>query len=471
MNVYTNRGDQPATGLRGVLQRMRELGAGDRDCLWTERWVGSFLRDCQARGASVEREAGLRWLRSRKPSPGDSKLLWRWEQMKAALTTYFHLTGLAKVGSAGHETGPGRTGERVSAGGGERSPSGEAATPVRCERPGSAAGDGRAGEWSGAGAQFKGFLACKNYSARTVDCYVGWARRFYRWCRTRGVGFAEVTTERLREFLEDLAGTGVTGKTQNQALNALVSFYRHGLGLEPGEIGEYLRARTSRRLPVVLDRAEAGAVMRHLKARADRTVWMTAGLMLGAGLRQREALELRMKDIDVERGTITVRQGKGDQDRVTMLPVTVRRELGEWIAARRRQYEEDLAAGAGYVPLPGGLARKKPAAARSWAWQYFLPGQNLIEEKETGRRIRWHVHENTVGRVLGEAARRVGVLRAVTCHSLRHTFATMALENGTDIRTLQELLGHQDVKTTMIYTHVLNRPGVATPSPLDALAA
>ena len=249
-----------------------------------------------------------------------------------------------------------------------------------------------------------------------------------------------------------------------------MAFYRHGLGVEPGEIGEYLRAKVKRRLPVVLDRKEAAAVMLDLEGR-NRPMWLMAGVMLGAGLRQKELLELRVKDLDMERGAITVRQGKGDKDRVTVLPERLKVGLKAHLSERRVEYEKDLEEGAGYVPMPGGLARKNPQAARSWGWQYVFGGQNLIVERETGRTIRWHIHENTVGRLLGDAARRAGVARAVTCHALRHTFATLALENGTDIRTLQELLGHNDVSTTMIYTHVMNRPGVVARSPLDGLVA
>ena len=179
----------------------------------------------------------------------------------------------------------------------------------------------------------------------------------------------------------------------------------------------------------------------------------------------------RVHDLDLERGTITVRRGKGDKDRVSVLPERIRAGLTAHLADRRSQFERDLDMGAGYVPLPGGLARKKPAGARSWAWQYVFGGQNIIVESVTGHLIRWHVHENTVGRLLGESARACGVLRQVRCHSLRHTFATLTLENGTDIRTLQELLGHNDVSTTMIYTHVMNRPGVVARSPLDGIAA
>jgi integrase len=203
--------------------------------------------------------------------------------------------------------------------------------------------------------------------------------------------------------------------------------------------------------------------------------WREAGERLNGYLAcksySRNTVTLRVHDLDLERGTITVRRGKGDKDRVSVLPERIRAGLTAHLADRRAQFQRDLDMGAGYVPLPGGLARKKPGAARSWAWQYVFGGQNLIVESATGHLIRWHVHENTVGRLLAESARRCGVLRQVTCHSLRHTFATLALENGTDIRTLQELLGHNDVSTTMIYTHVMNRPGVVARSPLDGLAA
>ena len=167
---------------------------------------------------------------------------------------------------------------------------------------------GEAGSWKEAGERFKGFLACKNYSRNTVECYVGWARRFCRWCLKSGKELPMVETGEIRGFLEWLAVTNVVAKTQNQALNGLVAFFRHGMGKEPGEIGEYLRAKVSRRLPVVLDRKEAAAVMVDLEGR-NRPMWLMAGVMLGAGLRQKEVLELRVKDVDLERGAITVRQG------------------------------------------------------------------------------------------------------------------------------------------------------------------
>jgi integron integrase len=420
---------------------MEALGAVADECEAVRRIVGIFLRWAERRHRTPDRTAGIAWLRavSERLEPE------RRACVKTCLATWFHLTGGARVGKQSWVGQP----ASQSAGG---SISGEAAS------------------WREAGERLNGYLACKSYSRNTVTCYLGWARRFFRWCRQSGKDLPEVAASDIRGFLEWLASTGVVAKTQNQALNALISFFRHGIGKEPGEIGSYLRARVTRRLPVVLNRKEAAAVINDLEGRS-RPMWLLAGVMLGAGLRLREALELRVHDLDLERGTITVRRGKGDKDRVSVLPERIRAGLTAHLADRRAQFERDLDMGAGYVPLPGGLARKKPGAARSWAWQYVFGGQNLIVESATGHLIRWHVHENTVGRLLGESARRCGVLRQVTCHSLRHTFATLALENGTDIRTLQELLGHNDVSTTMIYTHVMNRPGVVARSPLDGLAA
>ena len=456
--VFKDTGSQVAHSPEEVLVRMAALGAVDGECLVVRQTVEAFSRWARRRDRPADRMAGIAWLSSvRERLEPD-----RYEWAKAGLTTWFHLTGGARVG---HKSWNGQP-ESVSQGG-------------RII--------GEAASWKEAGERLKGYLACKSYSRNTVECYLGWARRFCRWSLRSGKEWAKVEACDIRGFLEWVAGTGVVAKTQNQALNALVSFFRHGMGKEPGEIGAYLRAKVSRRLPVVLDRKEAAAVMNDLEGR-NRPMWLMAGVMLGAGLRQKEVLELRVKDLDLERGAITVRQGKGDKDRVTVLPERIREGLKAHLAERREEFERDLKAGAGYVPLPGGLARKKPSAARSWAWQYVFGGQNVIAERETGLMIRWHIHENTVGRLLGEAARRCGVVRHVTCHSLRHTFATLALENGTDIRTLQELLGHNDVSTTMIYcrqkmrrgmagglpavgSHVMNRPGVVARSPLDGLVA
>ena len=450
--VFTDRGTQSAHTLAEVLERMGVLGASGEECGVVRATVESFLRWAGRRGRVADREAGLAWLgevRERLESE-------RYGAVKAGLATWFHLTGGAKVGT-------GRCGE---AGETPRSPLVGDGGGLSCGGRVS----GVAGSWKEAGERFKGFLACRAYSKNTMECYVGWARRFCRWCLTSGKELPEVEAGEIRGFLEGLAATQVVAKTQNQALNALVGFFRHGMGKEPGAIGEYLRAKVSRRVPLVLDRQEAAAVMGDLEGR-NRAMWLMAGVMLGSGLRQKEVLELRVKDVDLERGSITVRQGKGNKDRVTVLPERIREGLKAHLGARRVEYEQDLQEGAGFVPLPGALARKHPAAARSWPWPYVFGGQQVIVEAATGCLMRWHVHENTVGRLLGEAARRCGVVRRVTCHALRHTFATLALENGADIRTLQELLGHHDVSTTMIYTHVMNRPGVVTRSPLDGLAA
>lgn len=450
IRVFTDYGTNVARTLEEVLGRMKFLGASPEECRVARRTVEAFLGWAGKRKRTADREAGLAWLGAVRERVEPE----RYEAVKAGLATWFHLTGGAKAGprAKNAEIGTVRKPENGN----------------ECSLSNGGRVGGVAGSWKEAGERFKGFLACKNYSRNTVECYVGWARRFCRWCVKAGKEVPVVEAGEIRGFLEWLAGTGVVAKTQNQALNGLVAFFRHGMGKEPGEIGEYLRAKVSRRLPVVLDRREAAAVMGDLEGR-NRPMWLMAGVMLGAGLRQREVLELRVKDLDLERGAITVRQGKGNKDRVTVLPERILAGLKAHLEARPVEYERDLQEGAGYVPLPGALAQKNPSAARSWGWQYVFGGQNLIVEASTGRTIRWHVHENTVGRLLGEAARRCGVVRQVTCHALRHTFATLALENGTDIRTLQELLGHNDVSTTMIYTHVMNRPGVMARSPLDGL--
>ena len=258
------------------------------------RAVELFLEWCGQHKVNADREGGIAWLRERR---GGMEVQ-AYEEMKAGLATWIHLTGQARTE--------------------EQAQTGILAGPVAELSQGGRV-SGVAGTWKNAGECFKGYLACKSYSRNTVECYVEWARRFCRWCVGTGKEVAAVEAQDIRGFLEWLAGTQVGAKTQNQALNALVAFFRHGMGKEPGEIGEYLRARVSRRLPVVLNRQEAAAVMQDLEARG-RPMWLMAGLMLGAGLRQKEVLELRIKDLDLERGAITVRQGKGDKDRITMLP-------------------------------------------------------------------------------------------------------------------------------------------------------
>ncbi len=221
------------------------------------------------------------------------------------------------------------------------------------------------------------------------------------------------------------------------------------------------------RLPVVLSRDEVGSLLSRLRG----PVWLMASLMYGAGLRLLECAELRVKDINFDRGELAIRDGKGGKDRVTMLPATIKSALVDHLTRVKAQHDADLAAGRGSVALPGALRAKYPNAPREWAWQWVFPATRFYVDRATGERRRHHLHESVLQRAVKDAARAAAIPRPATCHSLRHSFATHLLEAGYDIRTIQELLGHRDVSTTMIYTHVLNQGGRGVRSPLDAVRA
>ena len=268
----------------------------------------------------------------------------------------------------------------------------------------------------------------------------------------------------LREFLERLATVDcISASTQNQALNALVFFLERGLGITIGEIGEFPRAKRPERLPMILS---PGEVRRLLDAVAGVCALM-AELLYGAGLRLAECASLRVRDLDFESNRITVHEGKGRKDRVTVLPQRVLPSLMKHLDRVRSMYERDVARGFGAVSLPEGVAARSPGAAREWSWQFVFPAPKLAVAECDGRVLRPHLCETVLQRAIRQAGRRAGIARTVSCHTLRHCFATHLLESGHDIRTVQELLGHADVSTTMIYTHVLNRPGLAVRSPSD----
>jgi integron integrase len=311
--------------------------------------------------------------------------------------------------------------------------------------------------------QVRQAIRLHHYSRRTEEAYLGWVRRFVRFSGLRHP--AELGSDDVRRFLTALADRGrVSASTQNQALSGLLFLYREVLGRELESVA-IVRPVRPVRVPVVLTREEVRALLDRLSG-APRLV---ALLLYGSGLRLLEALQLRVKDLDFETGEIVVRRGKGDGDRVTMLATSASRELGGQLERVRRRHRSDLAGGGGYVALPGAFHRKSPAAAREWSWQYVFPATRRYLDGSSGCRYRSHVHESVVQRAVKRAVQEAGISKRATCHSLRHSFATHLLEDGYDIRTVQELLGHRDVATTMIYTHVLNRGGFGVRSPADRL--
>jgi len=305
-------------------------------------------------------------------------------------------------------------------------------------------------------------LRARHYSRRTEKAYVHWIKRYIFFHGKRHpaeMGAAEVTA-----FLTALAVRDrVAASTQNQALNALLFLYREILGVELPWLDGLVRAKRPQHLPTVLTREEVRTVLEQL----DRAPRLMALLLYGAGLRLLECCRPRIKDVDFATNQITIRDGKGSKDRVTMLPSAVKIDLARHVERARALHQRDLAAGAGWVELPWALGRKYPNAGREWAWQWVFPATRLYVDPSTGQRRRHHLHESVVQRAVREAVLKAGLAKKATCHTFRHSFATHLLEDGHDIRTVQELLGHQDVSTTMIYTHVLNRGPAAVRSPAD----
>lgn len=270
----------------------------------------------------------------------------------------------------------------------------------------------------------------------------------------------------VESFLSSLATrNGVSASTQNQAKAALLFLYRHVLGIELPWLQEIVQAKVSRRLPVVLTQGEVLALLEQM----DGVPGLVARLLYGTGMRLLEGLRLRVKDLDFERGEVLVREGKGAKDRVTMLPISLEAPLRAHLAKVQRSHERDRAAGVPGVWLPDALAAKYPSASEAWGWQWVFPSIHLSRDPRTGIARRHHFHPESVQKAVRGAAARAGLAKPVSPHVLRHSFATHLLEAGQDIRTIQELLGHKDVETTMIYTHVLNRGGRGVTSPLDRM--
>ncbi|PYK17896.1 MAG: integron integrase [Verrucomicrobia bacterium] len=286
--------------------------------------------------------------------------------------------------------------------------------------------------------------------------------RFIRFHQMRHPG--EMREAEMSEFLTHLARSeNVSASTQNQALSALLFLYKEVLKQEIGWLQNVERAKKSARLPIVLTRDEVHKLFSHLRG----TARLMAGLLYGSGLRLMECVRLRVKDVDFGYARITVRDTKSGRDRVTPLPVNLAAPLQLHLSKVKLQHEQDLADGFGEVWLPDALARKYPRAAREWSWQFVFPSSRISIDPRTQVKRRHHIDESSLQQAVKMAVRSAGLTKPASCHTLRHCFATHLLENGYDIRTVQELLGHKDVSTTMIYTHVLNRPGIGVKSPLD----
>jgi len=310
--------------------------------------------------------------------------------------------------------------------------------------------------------QVRSAIRVRQYSRRTEKSYVSWAKRYILFHNKRHP--SEMGAAEINAFLGWLAEVRqVAASTQNQALNAIVFLYQQVLKIDIGDIGEFVRAKRPKKLPVVLSKDEAHAILKHIHGDA----WLMTGLLYGSGLRLMECLRLRVQDIDFGRQEVTIRDGKGGKDRRTMLPNAVAAALHKHLQRVRSIHESDLSAGYGAVWLPKALGQKYPNAATEWKWQYVFPASRRSRDPESRNIRRHHIDESVVQKAIKNATVQARVNKNVGPHTFRHSFATHLLENGYDIRTVQELLGHRSVTTTMIYTHVLNRGGSGVKSPLD----
>jgi integron integrase len=303
-----------------------------------------------------------------------------------------------------------------------------------------------------------------HYSIRTEQSYLEIVRRFLLY--TGPVEEDALDGSHVKRFLEHLALERlVAASTQNQAFSAILFFFKRVLDRDMGDLSATLRAKRGRQLPVVLSQVEIGRFL----AMTEGTTGLMLRLIYGAGLRLMECIRLRTKEVDFERGTLLVRAGKGNKDRMVMLPEALRVPMRQHFERLKVLWDQDKAAGVSGVWLPGALAEKSPNAGKEFGWQWVFPAKGLSVDPRSGLTRRHHVHDNTLHKAVKVAAERAGIILSVSAHVLRHSFATHLLEAGTDIRTVQELLGHASVETTQIYTHVMKTPGLGVKSPLDGL--
>ncbi len=470
---------------KGYEEALREAGAKEKSIPYCVAWVRRFFAGFPGRS---RRELGRReievFLSEVAARPDMSN--WQVQQARNALEIYYErFRGIPLEPRSDHD---GRTSSPVcSSGPVDHSPPPAASQvdvryrtdPVSDKRKPLATGRTKAGDegvassvpsagkrvdWSALEREVRECLRVAHYSYRTEQTYVAWIRRyvqFHDWKKPSLLEAADV-----QAFLRELAiGREVAAATQNQALNALVYLYKSVLKKELGEFGNFPRARSGLRLPVVASREEIKAVLGRLEGRT----LLLGRLLYGTGMRMNEALRLRVQDLEFSQRRIVVRAGKGDKDRYVPLPESLVRPLGEWLDERRTQFEKDRAANMHEVEVPGALALKYPSAPFDWRWQYVFAADDFSEDPRSGHVRRHHLGEQTLQRAVQQAVREAGLTIRFTPHCFRHSFATHLLEAGQDIRTVQALLGHYDVKTTMIYTHVLNRGPQGVVSPVDTL--
>ena len=302
-------------------------------------------------------------------------------------------------------------------------------------------------------------------SFSTEKTYIHWIKKFIQF--HKGKHPREMGAKEITEYLSYLATyKNVSASTQNQALNALVFLYKRVLEREPGEFKNIIRAKQVKFLPVVLSLNEIKMILRNIKG----VQWLIACLLYGTGMRLAEVLELRIKDLDLERKLIVIRQAKGNKDRAVPLPTFLTNQFKGQILKARKLHDKDLVDGYGRVSLPFALDSKFPNAGKEFKWQYLFPSNNRSTDPRTGRISRWHLYPDIMQKALSRAVKLANIHKKITCHTFRHSFATHLLESGSDIRTVQVLLGHSNVKTTMIYTHVTKEKGLGTKSPLDVIA-
>jgi integron integrase len=309
--------------------------------------------------------------------------------------------------------------------------------------------------------EIKNKMRTSSYSSKTIEAYTHWIKNFILFNNKKHP--KELDKENIEKYLTHLAvERNVAASTQNQALAAILYLYKNIVQKEIGWLDDVIRARRSKRLPVVFTKAEVNEIFRHIEGETS----LICSLLYGSGLRLGEAIRLRVKDINFDNRQIIVREAKGNKDRITTLPNKIVPELKTHLNKVYKLHQKDLLNGKGKTKLPFALAKKYPNANKEYFWQYVFPADKFIAEKETGLVFRYHIHESTIQKKIKEAIRKAKIIKPASSHTFRHTFATHLLENGYDIRTIQELLGHSSVKTTMIYTHVANM-GAGIKSPLD----